>query len=44
LDPSQRREPCDLLPGEEIIVYMLTFTKAGPDRVSHTEASAPATP
>jgi hypothetical protein len=26
-----------------IIIYMLKFTKSYPERVSHTEASAPAT-
>jgi hypothetical protein len=29
--------------GVVIIIYMLKFTKSYPERVSHTEASAPAT-
>lgn len=33
-----------LLPGTVMIIYVLKFTKACPGRVTHAEASAPATP
>jgi hypothetical protein len=35
--------PAPVLVPVVIIIYMLKFTKSYPERVSHTEASAPAT-
>jgi hypothetical protein len=48
VERSDSHRVADLLLGTAIpvviIIYMLKFTKAYPERVSHTEASTPATP